>query len=230
MGRRRRDPRRLARHAGLGGTLPAGRVPEPTPNEGCGNPPEGICETFEGAPSGLRRFDDDGDGLIDEDPLDGADNDGDGRIDEDFAGISQQMFRTVYYDTSQSFNQFFPDQADQHTPLGLRVEQESYQWTDPQFDDFVGVEFRIKNISNLIDPVGWDITSCYIGFMVDGDVGIDDPDLNYWEDDQGAFAALDTTIALGTGTLRNLHLTLGYIFDENGGPVRLRTTCPDTAA
>ncbi len=187
------------------------------PTEGCGSPPEGICETFEGAPGGLRSFDDDGDGLVDEDPLDGADNDEDGRIDEDFAGISQQMFRTVYYDTSIFFNQFFPDEADQHTPLGLRIEQESYQWTDPQFDDFVGVEFRIKNISNTIDPVGWDITSCYIGFMVDGDVGIDDDDLNYWEDDQGSFAALDTTITLGTGTQRDLRLTLGYIFDETGG-------------
>ena len=189
-----------------------------TPDEGCGNPPEGICRTFEGAPDGLRRFDDDGDGLVDEDALDGADNDGDSRIDEDFAGISQQMFRTVYYDTSLFFNQFFPDEADKHTPLGLRVEQESYAWTDPQFDDFVGVEFRVKNISNLIDPVGWEIKSCYIGFMVDGDVGIDDEDLNYWEDDQGSYAAFDTTIASETGgpPLR-LHLTMGYIFDELGG-------------
>jgi hypothetical protein len=188
-----------------------------TPNEGCGNPPVGICETFEGAPAGLRRFDDDGDGLLDEDPLDGTDNDADGRVDEDFAGISQKMFRTVYYDTSIFFNQFFPDEADQHTPMGLRVEQESYQWTDAQFDDFVGIEFRIQNISRLLDPVGWDITSCYIGFMVDGDVGLDDEDLNYWEDDQGGFAATDTTVTLSTGTTRDLSLTLGYIYDEIGG-------------
>ncbi|HMB69804.1 MAG TPA: hypothetical protein VKU85_10850, partial [bacterium] len=49
------------------------------PREGCGSPPVGICSTFEGAPSGIRRFDDDGDGRSDEDPLDGQDNDGDGR-------------------------------------------------------------------------------------------------------------------------------------------------------
>jgi hypothetical protein len=128
------------------------------------------------------------------------------------------MFRTVYYDTSLFFNQFFPDEADKHTPLGLRVEQESYAWTDPQFDDFVGIEFRVKNISNKLDPVGWDIKSCYIGFMVDGDVGIDDQDLNYWKDDQGAYAAFDTTIASETGgTPLRLHLTMGYIFDELGG-------------
>jgi hypothetical protein len=189
-----------------------------TPNEGCGSPPQGICETFEGAPSGLRGFDDDGDGLIDEDPLDGADNDGDGRVDEDFAGISQQMFRCVYYDTSLFFNQFFPDQADKHTPMGLRVEQESYAWTDPQFDDFIGVEFHVKNISRELDPVGWDITSCYIGFMVDADCGIDHTDLNYWTDDQGAYAAFDTSIASSSGGAPiRLHLTMGYMFDELGG-------------
>ncbi|MCA9753702.1 MAG: hypothetical protein KC591_16015 [Gemmatimonadetes bacterium] len=190
-----------------------------TLNEGCGSPPEGICVTFEGAPNGLRRFDDDGDGQIDEDPLDGADNDGDGRIDEDFAGISQQMYRTVYYDTSVFFNQFFPDEADKHTPLGLRVTQESYVWTDPSFDDFVGVEFKVQNISPQLDNGGdgWDINKCYIGFMVDGDVGIDDNDLDYWQDDQGAFASLDTTIVPEIGDPRRLKLTLGYIFDELGG-------------
>jgi hypothetical protein len=187
-------------------------------DEGCGVPPEGICQTFEGAPSGLRGFDDDGDGLVDEDALDGADNDGDGREDEDFAGISQQMFRTVYYDTSTAFNQFFPDEADQHRPLGLQIVQESYVWTDPQFDDFVGIEFSVKNISPVLDNsgLGWDINNAYVGFMVDGDVGIDDDELNYWEDDQGAFAALDTTITLATGGRDDLSITLGYIFDEQG--------------
>ncbi|NNE44227.1 MAG: hypothetical protein HKN12_08450, partial [Gemmatimonadetes bacterium] len=188
------------------------------PNDGCGSPPEGICQTFEGAPSGLRRFDDDGDGLVDEDPLDGKDNDQDGRVDEDFAGISQQMFRTVYYDTSTAFNQFFPDEADQHTPLGLEVVQESYVWTDPQFDDFVGIEFTLRNMSEVVDPagVGWDIRNAYVGFMVDGDVGIDDQELNYWEDDQGAFAELDTLVTLPTGGTDSLSITLGYIYDELG--------------
>lgn len=49
----------------------------------------------EGAAAGQRGFsahrDDDGDGAVDEDPLDGRDNDGDGRIDEDFAAISDAM-------------------------------------------------------------------------------------------------------------------------------------------
>ena len=49
----------------------------------------------EGLAGGHRGFsetaDDDADGLVDEDPLDGLDNDGDGRIDEDFAAISNAM-------------------------------------------------------------------------------------------------------------------------------------------
>lgn len=49
----------------------------------------------EGDPGGRRGFsrfaDDDGDGLVDEDALDGRDNDGDGLIDEDHAAISHLM-------------------------------------------------------------------------------------------------------------------------------------------
>jgi len=63
-----------------------GRVDESTVFTG------GACE---GDPGGRRGFaataDDDGDGLIDEDRLDGQDNDGDGLIDEDFAAVGHAM-------------------------------------------------------------------------------------------------------------------------------------------
>jgi len=49
----------------------------------------------EGSPGGRRGFtsaaDDDGDGQVDEDRLDGVDNDGDGLIDEDFAAVGDVM-------------------------------------------------------------------------------------------------------------------------------------------
>ncbi len=58
-------------------------------------PPAFTATAREGDPGGRRGFsrdaDDDGDGLIDEDPLDGRDNDGDGLIDEDYAAISHSM-------------------------------------------------------------------------------------------------------------------------------------------
>ncbi len=50
---------------------------------------------FEGCPGGIRYpvagCDDDGDGLVDEDPFDGLDNDGDGSTDEDFCAIGNSM-------------------------------------------------------------------------------------------------------------------------------------------
>ncbi len=54
-----------------------------------------LALTAEGAEHGLRGFspgaDDDRDGLVDEDRLDGRDNDGDGLVDEDFAAIGDRM-------------------------------------------------------------------------------------------------------------------------------------------
>ena len=49
-------------------------------------------EGVDGGHRGLSRHaDDDGDGLVDEDPANGRDDDGDGKIDEDFAAIGDQM-------------------------------------------------------------------------------------------------------------------------------------------
>jgi hypothetical protein len=177
--------------------------------EGCGDPPEGICETAEGAPDGMRRFDDDGDSVKDEERLDGKDNDGDSLVDEDFAAISNEMFATEYYDSSTFFNQFFPDPADHHHPLGLHVTQETYVWSHPAVDDFVGVELTITNASRHVDDVGWTIEKPYVGMLVDADVGVDDEDLNYWNDDHAAFVDAE-----GAGT----HVRMAYMFDENGGP------------
>ena len=76
------------------------------------------------------------------------------------------MFRTVYYDTSIGFNQFFPDDADQPpVPMGLEVVQESYVWTDPQFDDFVGNRVLAEEHLDVVDPggVGWDINNATSG-------------------------------------------------------------------
>jgi hypothetical protein len=82
------------------------------------------------------------DGKIDEDWLNGRDDDGDTRIDEDYAAISKQMFSCWYTDNQPVALQIFPE----HNPLNLFVRQESYQWEEDRFDDFVGVEFHITNI------------------------------------------------------------------------------------
>ena len=140
------------------------------------DPIDVIYETFEGAVGGNRfpfpGADDDGDGLFDEDRLDGRDNDGDGRIDEDFAAISRQMFTSWYTDNEAFARQRYPE----HRPLPVKVEQESYQWEDPVFDDFVGVTLKITNIGTEV------LENVYLGVFADYDVGPRDAP-EYWIDD-----------------------------------------------
>ena len=123
-----------------------------------------IYESYEGAIGGMRipgLPDDDRDGMADEDWLNGRDDDSDGRIDEDFAAISKQMFSCWFTDDDPKTLRI----SAEHTPLGLLVRQESYQWDEDKFDDFIGVQYWITNYgSKFLEDV-------YIGFMADGDVG-----------------------------------------------------------
>jgi hypothetical protein len=84
------------------------------------------CERGKRYPHPLR--DDDGDGVVDEDPPDGVDNDGDGLVDEDFAAIGDEMFVTVA--------------ADRET--GLVRKQSSYTWTFGHVRDFIGFTTTIR--------------------------------------------------------------------------------------
>jgi hypothetical protein len=81
---------------------------------------------FDGCRRGKRfphpTSDDDGDGLIDEDPLDGVDNDRDGALDEDFAAIGDEMLVTVAIDRE----------------TGLVRRQSSYTWNSGHVRDFIG--------------------------------------------------------------------------------------------
>ncbi len=135
-----------------------------------------IYRTYAGAPGGARfpfpGADDDRDGSIDEDRLDGRDNDGDGFVDEDFAAISKQMFTSWYNDYEPASAQLYP----QHRPLGIVVEQESYQWDDPRFDDFVGVTLKITNRGDVA------IEQMYLGLFADFDAGARTT-ADYWTDD-----------------------------------------------
>lgn len=175
---------------------------------GCGDPPRGICESAYGAPGGLRFFNDDGDDETDEDRLDGKDNDLDGLFDEDFAAISDEMFATEYWDSSTVFNDFVTDPENLHQPLGLHVVQETYAWSSPEIDDFVGLDLVITNASNDIDGTGWEIENVYVGVLVDGDIGLDNNALEYWMDDHAGYLEQD---------VESVRVRMAYMYDENGG-------------
>jgi hypothetical protein len=125
-------------------------------------------------PSGSA--DDDRDGKMDEDWLNGYDDDGDGLVDEDFAAISKQMFSCQYSDNEPISIRANPT----HNPLNIHVRQESYQWEEDRYDDFVGMQFWITNIGHDV------LQDVYIAFFADGDAGSRDMD-NYFDDDGSGF-------------------------------------------
>jgi len=114
---------------------------------------------------------------IDEETLNGFDDDDDGLIDEDFAQIGNQMMVCTMYDNTRLAAELNPD----HTALNLKVIQKSYAWENDDADDFVGFEFEITNIG--VAP----INDVYIGFFADSDVGPRDRPGRAEDDMAGSF-------------------------------------------
>jgi len=168
------------------------------------DPVDIMYRTAEGARGGNRQpsetADDDRDGEIDEDWLNGRDDDHDGLIDEDFSAVSKQMFSCQYADNEASATQIYP----QHNPLNLHVRQESYQWEEDRFDDFVGAQFYITNVGNDV------LQDVYIGFFADGDAGARTAE-NYWEDDGTGFIRASRCTDLGP-----VRMDIAYVYDVDG--------------
>jgi len=164
-----------------------------------------MYRTAEGARGGNRlpslSADDDRDGLTDEDWLNGWDDDGDGEVDEDFAAVSKQMFSCQYTDDQPTAIQIYP----QHNPLHIHVRQESYQWEEDRFDDFVGANFWITNIGTDV------LSDLYIGFFADGDAGKRDAD-NYWDDDGSGFRKVPVKCT----SLGPVSIDVAYTYDVDG--------------
>lgn len=173
-------------------------------------PVDHLYQSSEGEARGLRpgptNGDDDGDGLVDEDFENGKDDDGDGRIDEDFAAIGQQMFSCEYRDDTPEA----VSQINDHVPLGLRVRQRSFQWSVDGINEFVGLDFQVRNVGDHR------LRNVYIGFYVDADAGPREH-ANYWSDDLVGYAQIDTVVdnpqANGACARQRLSMDIGYIHD-----------------
>jgi len=169
-----------------------------------------IYSAAEGARGGNRlpspAADDDNDGSIDEDPLNGIDDDGDGLVDEDFAAISNQMFRCTYRDDLPECYSISSD----HQALNIFVVQESYQWENDRVDDFVGVEFTIHNRGEAT------LEDFFLAFYADPDVGGRGL-FNPAEDDLVTYADITTCVRKG---VYNLPVTfaMGIAYDRDGDP------------
>jgi hypothetical protein len=103
-----------------------------------------------GDPGMRSHVDDDGDGRVDEELLNGRDDDGDGRVDEDVLLPAQQMLAADYTDDQpEAVNYTYPT-GERHVPLGLAVHQEAYAWTLPGHDGIAGIEFTVTNQGSQI--------------------------------------------------------------------------------
>lgn len=136
--------------------------------------------TRDGAAGGGRlpreNPNDDRDGRVDEDPLNGRDDDGDGAIDEDFAAASDEMLVCEYADRDPRIRFTYPD----HTPLGVLVRQSSLCWGVPAVDDFIGIDYEIVNQGDQ------DLEEMYVGFYADFDCGPRDR-MSVAQDDRAGF-------------------------------------------
>ncbi len=174
-----------------------------------------IREAYEGIPGGNRIIsasvnpDDDGDGLVDEDFLNGLDDDGDGRCDEDYSAIGQQMFACEYIDYQPEIRQIFPE----HVPLGIKIQQTSYAWATPGQNDFVGIDYKIINKS------GRSLRNVYVGIFADCDIG-NRAIPGYFLDDMAGLIDTTVTYVGATGETVHRRIQMGYMWDNPDNPAR----------
>ncbi|MBK7366796.1 MAG: hypothetical protein IPJ04_02530 [Candidatus Eisenbacteria bacterium] len=110
-------------------------------------PDDRVRRTVAGASGGRWNVDDDGDGRVDEETVNGRDDDGDGLVDEDFDMPAQEMLTAEYTDDTREAIEYGYDGGEQHVPLGLSVHQEAFTWSRPGLDGIACVRFVITNHS-----------------------------------------------------------------------------------
>ncbi|MBM4399736.1 MAG: hypothetical protein FJ041_05350, partial [Candidatus Cloacimonetes bacterium] len=100
------------------------------------------------------------------------DDDGDGLVDEDGAPVSEQDFVSYYYDYSP-FNTLGDRDwgsrrsSNQHFPLKVRIRQMSYQWSYEYIKNLVYVEFNITNMNLSNNPAQQDtLFDCAMGIYM----------------------------------------------------------------
>jgi hypothetical protein len=173
-----------------------------------GSGPEDIIyRSYDGAPHGTHYpgvANDDGDGKVDEDPLNGVDDDGDGLIDEDYAAFGKLMYACRYRDDMDLSKRAWPD----HTPMHLEIQQETYQWSDEEHKDFVAVHYGVSNKGARY------LTNMYVGLYADLDAGPRDRP-NYFKDDRiGIWSGV--RCAPHNGTEVPERVSVVYVYDGDG--------------
>jgi hypothetical protein len=147
-----------------------------------------------GEPGTQRRVDDDGDGRIDEEILNGRDDDGDREVDEDLGIPGDQMMASDFTDDQPEAVNFVYSTGEQHVPLGLSVHHEAYAWNAPGYDGTAGLHFRITNHGHAR------LRQVHVGLLVDLDARVRS-DLTGHVNDRVVHETARRSIGLGTSVI-----------------------------
>ena len=96
-----------------------------------------------------------------------------------------------------------------HQPLNIEVTQTSYSWSVAYAQDFILIDYRLKNIGNQ------KLNKVYIGLYVDGDVSHVARDRGSWTDDVCGFRK---TVPSKVGSNYEDTINLAWIADNDGDP------------
>ncbi len=124
--------------------------------------------------------------------------------------ISEADYLAVYTDTltDQAFVAQNPEEGRPHVPIGIEITQKSYSWSYSYAEDFILLDFVVKNIG-----IG-DIRKAYMGIYVDADVGHLSTG-NYFQDDICGFKAKVPSPACPD--LEDI-INVAWIADNDGDP------------
>ena len=110
-----------------------------------------------------RMVDDDGDGLVDEERLNGRDDDQDGEVDEDLGMFADQDAGAEFVDDRPEAVNFGYPTGESHRPMGLTAYQVASAWSLPGMEGVSAVSYRITNHGAKI------LRNVYMGVMADFD-------------------------------------------------------------
>lgn len=141
--------------------------------------------------------------------------------------IAEQDFIAVYTDTLRESFWVQDDVVDgPHFPLGIQVEQRSYSWSYNYAQEFILIDYIVKNIASNF------LKNLYVGFYIDGDVGWEGEGV-VKDDDICGFQQwyyYDRTLPDGSKVPDSLIINTAWIADNDGRPEDITSgsdfTCP----
>jgi hypothetical protein len=124
----------------------------------------------------------------------------------DLSSVGEFDIVAKYADTltDEAFINRDPVDNRPHIPLGLDIVQESYSWSESEYEDFIIFKYRLKNISTH------DLNKIWIGLYFDTDVWYPTAPYGYADDISGSYYIVDS--------LSGNQILVGWSADNDGDP------------